>query len=441
MKSTAKPIERCQVELHIEAEPPEYEAAQSEAFRHMARRVEVPGFRKGKAPRHIVEQHIGKEAIADEAVERLFPTLYEQALATHEIHPVMMPHVHLDQRDPPVFVAVVPLKPEVELGDYRSVRVAQEEATVTDEHVTSALDRIRESQAALVPVERSLQFGDFALLDVEATVDDQTILDHKEVTYEVVEGGQMPIPGFAEAIVGLSGGESREFTLQMPDDFRIADLASKECTCNVTVRQVRQKELPELGDDMAKSFGFESLDMLRERVGSDLESKARNEARSKLIQSALDAIAAQANVDFPPVLEEKEIEDLLAQEAKRYGYKNVEDYLKMSQRPLEQIREDLRPLAHKRITNGLILDRLAALEEIAIDETDVDNRIEELLAEAQDKDKMREFLASPQMRDSIADRLRTSRTLDRLVSIVTGDVEQVSDDESDAGASEEGEDE
>ena len=434
MKSTAKTIEHCQAELHIEAEQAEYDAATVEAFKYLAGRVEIPGFRKGKAPRPLIEKHVGREAVVDEALERLFPALYEEALTTHELHPITTPHVHLEQREPPVFLAIVPLEPQVELGDYHSVRVAKEEVEVTDEHVLSALDRLRESQAVLVPVERPLQFGDFASLDVKATINEQPFLDHKGVTYEMVAGSAMPLPGFAEAIAGLSAEETKEFSLIVPEDFRVSELAGKECRCSVTVQQVRQKELPELGDSMAKSFGFDTLEALRERVGADLESNARNQARTALIHKALEAIAAQGKVDFPPVLEEREIDDLLAGEAKRYGYKTVEDYLQMANKPLDDIRADLRPLAHERIVNGLILSRLAGVEEIAVTEDDVTGRVEELLNEAQDKERVRELLATPQMRESIADRLRTNRTLDRLVAIVTGEtaVEVATAGESDS---------
>ncbi len=270
MKSTAKTIEHCQAELHIEAEESEYAAAQAEAFKYLAGRVEIPGFRKGKAPRQLVEKHVGRDAVVEEAIERLFPNLYEQALATHDIHPITTPHVHLEQREPPVFLAIVPLEPEVDLGDYRSVRVTPEEVSVTDEHVLSALDRLRESQAVLAPAERPLRFGDFASIDVQATVAEQPFLDHKAVTYEMVANSHMPLPGFAEALVGLSAGESKEFTLTVPEDFRITELAGKECRCSVTVQQVREKQLPELSDSMAESFGFASLEALRERVGADL---------------------------------------------------------------------------------------------------------------------------------------------------------------------------
>ncbi|TFH36528.1 MAG: trigger factor [Dehalococcoidia bacterium] len=434
MKSTAKTIEHCQAELHIEAEQPEYEAAQTEAFKYLAGRVEIPGFRKGKAPRPLVEKHVGRDAVVEEAIERLFPDLYEEALTTHDLHPITTPHVHLEEREPPVFLVVVPLEPEVELGDYRSVRVTPEEVSVTDEHVLSALDRMRESQAVLVPAERPLRFGDFASIDVKATVDGQPFLDHKAVTYEVVAKSPMPLPGFPEAIVEMSGGESKDLSLTIPEDFRVTELAGKECACSVTVQQVREKELPELGDGMAQAFGFDTLEALRERVGADLELNARNQARTALIHKALEAITAQGHVDFPPVLEEREIDDLLAGEAKRYGYKTVEDYLQMASKSMEEIRVDLRPLAHERIVNGLILSRLAKTEGIEIADNDVDSRVEELLAEAQDKNRVREILATPQMRESLADRLRTNRTLDRLVAIATGEADAVPETATDTGA-------
>jgi trigger factor len=420
MKSTAKTIEHCQAELHIEAEEAEYRKAENEAFKYLSGRVEIPGFRKGKAPRQIVEKHVGRDAVVDETIERLFPPLYEQALTEHDIHPISTPHIHLEQREPPVFTAVVPLTPEVDLGNYRSVRVAEEEVSVTDEHVLSALDRLRESQAVLVPAERALKYGDFSSIDVLATVDGQPFLDHKAVTYEMVANSPMPLPGFPEAIAGMSAGETRDFTLKVPDDFRVAELAGKECSCTVTVQQVREKELPELSDSMAKSFGFDNLEALRERVGNDLESNARNQARTALIHKALEAIAAQGHVDFPPVLEEHEIDDLLAGEARRYGYKAVEDYLQMASKSMEQIRSDLQPLAHERIVNGLILSRVAVEENISVTESDIDSRIEELLAEAEDKDRVRQLLAAPEMRESVSERLRTNRTLDRLAAIVTG---------------------
>jgi trigger factor len=425
MKSTAKEIEHRQVKLHIEAEQEEYDAAQTEAFKHLVRKTNVPGFRKGKAPRHMLEQYVGREVLVDEAIEHLLPVLYEQALETHDIHPVAMPRIELEQREPPVFNATVPLEPQVKLGDYRSVRVKPEEVAVTDEHVLAALERMRESQAVLEPAERPLAFGDFSTLDVKATVDDQPFLDHKQVTYEVVAGAQMPIPGFAESIVGLSKDESKDFMLKIPEDFRVTEIAGKDCACSVTVQQVRQKQLPELADALAETFGFDSLDALREKVGSDLESNARNQARTSLIHSALDAIEAQGEVDFPPFMEEREIDELLLGEARQYGYKSVDDFLRMSNKGLEEVREDLRPLAHKRIANGLLLNEIARQEQIEIDESEVDNRVEELLSQAEDKDKVRQYLAAPEMRDSLANRLRSNRTLDRLVEIVTADAPEV----------------
>ena len=424
MKSTAKEIEHRQAEIHIEAEQQEYDAARAEALKQLARKTNVPGFRKGKAPRHILEQHIGIETLVDEAIEELFPVLYEQALEIHDIHPIAIPRIELEQREPPIFNATVPLEPQVKLGDYRSVRVKAEEVDVTDEHVLAALERLRESQAVLEPAERPLAFGDFSTLDVKATVDDKPFLDHKQVTYEVVAEALMPVPGFAESIVGLSKDESKDFTLTIPEDFRVTEIAGKECACSVTVQQVRQKQLPELTDGLAETFGFDSLDALREKVGSDLESNARNQARTSLIHSALDAIEAQGEVDFPPFMEEREIDELLLGEARQYGYKNVDDYLRMSNRGLEELREDLRPLARKRIANGLLLNEIAQQEQIEIDESEVDNRAEELLSQAQDKDKVREYLAAPEMRESLSNRLRTNRTLDRLVEIVTADAPQ-----------------
>jgi len=179
--------------------------------------------------------------------------------------------------------------------------------------------------------------------------------------------------------------------------------------------------VPELSDDVAQTFGFDTADALKERIGTDLEARARDEARNRLVNKALDAVAEKSTVEFPPVLEEREIDDLIAGEARRNGYKTPEDYLKMTNRTVEEIREDLRPVARKRSVNGLLLEQLARAEQIEITDADVDNRIEELLAGTQDPDRMREYASSPEMRQSIAGRLETGRTIDRLIELVTGE--------------------
>ncbi len=423
MKSTATEIERRQVQLHIEAEAEEFSAAQARAVKHLSQNNTVPGFRKGKAPRHVLEQHLGKEAIIDEAIEELFSNLYEQALDAHDVHPISNPQIKLEQREPPVFDVIVPLEARVSLGDYKAVRIKKDQADVTEEHVTEAIDRLRESQAAMAPVERPLAFGDFATIDVKATVVDQPFLDHKQVTYEMVAESKMPLPGFAESIEGMSKGESKDFVLPVPEDFQMTDLAGKECACSVTLQQVQEKQLPELTDALAETFGFETLEALKEKVNSDLESNAQNQARTALIHSALDAIEAQGEVDFAPYMEDREMAELIEREAQQYGYKTIDDYLRMSNKTVEEMTETMRPVAHKRIVNGLLLNEIADQEGIEIGESDVESRIEELLSHSQDKEKARSYLDTPEMRESLANRLRTNQTLDRLVEIVTADEE------------------
>ncbi|MCK5213046.1 MAG: trigger factor, partial [Dehalococcoidia bacterium] len=370
MKSTATEIERRQVQLHIEAEAEEFSAAQARAVKHLSQNNTVPGFRKGKAPRHVLEQHLGKEAIIDEAIEELFSNLYEQALDAHDVHPISNPQIKLEQREPPVFDVIVPLEARVSLGDYKAVRIKKDQADVTEEHVTEAIDRLRESQAAMAPVERPLAFGDFATIDVKATVVDQPFLDHKQVTYEMVAESKMPLPGFAESIEGMSKGESKDFVLPVPEDFQMTELAGKECACSVTLQQVQEKQLPELTDALAETFGFETLEALKEKVNSDLESNAQNQARTALIHSALDAIEAQGEVDFAPYMEDREMAELIEREAQQYGYKTIDDYLRMSNKTVEEMTETMRPVAHKRIVNGLLLNEIADQEGIEIGESD-----------------------------------------------------------------------
>ena len=423
MKLTTENMENRQVALVIEVEPGELEKSQKEAYQRLVNKVSVPGFRKGKAPRPVLEQHVGKETLRQEALEHLMPQLYQQAAKAQGIEPIAEPQMEITQTEPVVFKAIVPLKPTVELGDYHDMKVEPEPVEVGNDDIQAAVERIRQRQAVLSPVDRPIQFGDSVTLDIEASADGKTLLNHKGIVYDVEQNSAAPLPGFAENLIGVEKNKEETFTLHIPNDYGAKEFSGKECLCKVAVSEIKEKKLPELSDELAQSVGCDDLTSLREKVAADLEAGAKEESHLKLRQKILDGIIERSSVDYPLILEQREMAYILQDEARRLGYAKVEDYLKSANRTAEEFSKELHPVARKRVINTLILNKVAETEKIEIISSEVDNKIEEMTRNVQDKEKMRQFLALPRVRESIEQSLRTQKTVDRLVQIATGNKE------------------
>lgn len=420
MKISSEKMENCQVCLNIEAEAGELEKSLNEAYHHLVTKVSVPGFRKGKAPRAILEQYVGKDALLREALEHLIPQLYEQAIASQQIEAIAAPQIELIQNEPLVFKAIVPLKPEVKLGDYHHIELKPEPIEVSDKEIEAAIEQLRQQQAVLIPVERPVQPGDFVTINVEANVEGKPFLNHKDLLYEVDSNSTFPLPGFASNLLGVKKNEKKLFSMKAPDDYSIKEFCGQECCFKIMVTEIKEKQLPQLDDEFAQNCNYANLAQLREKVAAYLRTKAEEKSRLELRRKAIDAVVELSQVDYPPVLEDREIDSLLEDEARHLGYQKVEDYLKGVSQREEELRQKLRPIAKKRITNTLVVDKVAEEEKIEITASEVDNKVEEIINKAEDKEKMQKFFAMPQVRKSIAESLRAEKTIDRLVQMASG---------------------
>ncbi|MCK4387319.1 MAG: trigger factor [Dehalococcoidia bacterium] len=423
MKVTAEKMEHRQVALIIEVEHNELEKSREEAYHRLVGKVSIPGFRKGKAPRAVLEQHVGKESLLEEALEQLMPQLYQEAVKSQGLEPIAKPQIEITQTEPVVFQAIVPLKPTVELGDYHDIKVKPEPVEIGNDGIETAMEQIRQKQAVLSPVDRPVQFGDSVTIDIEASVDGKTLLDHKGIVYDVDQNSAVPLLGFAENLIGVEKNREKIFALHVPDDYGIKEFGGKECLCKVAVSEIKEKELPDLSDELAQTIGYDNLTSLHEKVAADLRAKAEQRSHLELRQKVLDAIIERSSVDYPPILEEREIAYLLEDEARRLGYTKIEDYLDRANRTVEELKQQLRPVARKRVINTLIIDKVAEQEEIEITSSEVDNKIEEMTRSIEDKEKVQQIFALPRIRESIKQSLRTEKTVDRLVQIATGNKE------------------
>ncbi|TEU18658.1 MAG: trigger factor [Dehalococcoidia bacterium] len=430
MKVSTENLGNCQTALTIEAEDKELDKSLDEAYHHLVNEVSVPGFRKGKTPRAILVQHIGKKNLLDEALEHLIPQLYKQAIESQKLEPIAGPQIEITQTEPVIFKAVMSLQPEVKLGDYHSIRLEPAPAIEIDKkEVCAAMEEVRGRQGAWVPVDRPVELGDLVTMDIEADVDGKPWLNHKDILYEVDKDSRSPVPGFVSHLQGIGKNKEKTFSLIVPDDYPIKEMSGKEGTFKVTITEIKEKQLPELDDKLAQGAGYDNLEDMRKKVADDLRAKAEVRNRLELRQKALDALVEISEVNYPPILEDEEITGLLRDEAQRFGFREVADYLEKANKTEEELKQELRPIAKKRLIQGLVLGKLAEEEKIEISSSEVDNKVDEIANDTEDKEKARQFFSLPQVRQSIEQSLLTQKTMDRLLQIAIGSVENMTKEE------------
>ena len=439
-RDNTSPIEvTLSVELATEDENPFVERS----YRRVVSRLNIPGFRRGRAPRHIVESMMGRTALLQEALEFMVPETLDQVLQDEEVSAFGEPSIEVTELEPVSFTATVPLEPTVDLGDYRAIRVEMDPVQVTDDEVQGLIDRVREEQAVWEPVERPAEFGDRLNLNVLGTLDDETVVEDEDVEYIPNEENVLPFPGFAPNVVGLSEEDESEFTVTVPEDYPREQYAGKDVQFKVSVLSVKEKSLPELDDEFAKSVGegFDDVEALRESVRESLTNQAEIENRNQLEQKSLEALCEAAVVNASPLLYERELEGMQAERERMLRQQGLDlpTYLRFLGKSQDEFLDEMRPNAERRLVGALVMRKLAEAEEIEITEEDVQSETDRILGlssgeEEQDEanlDSLREFLGSESTRDNIRSTLHNRRVMERLTDITQGKL----DEEDEAAAS------
>ena len=425
MKVSTEPIENSQVALNVEMEAIEVDGYLNKAYNRLVHRVSVPGFRKGKTPRDVLERHIGKDVLLEEALDQLIPEVYKEALESQKIEAIDRPKIEVIQTEPVIFKATVPVRPTVKLGDYKQIRIESKPVEISQEEVDAAIDQVRHQHAVLLPMERPVQFDDTVIIDVKNISQGESSPMGKDLVYEVVRDAKLPLPGFAEKLEGMSKGEEKSFVIAYPADYEIKELAGKEYSFEVTVKEVKERKLPEVDDELAKSLGSEDLASLKEEIAKNLKARTEARANMELEQKAVDAAVELGEVEYPPILVDRELERLLNDEARHFteGARGLENYLKTANKTMEDHIEELRPMAVRRVLRSLVLEKIAEAEGIEVSASEIDDEIEKM---ANDDEKqaedIRKFFSLPQAREPIERFLVTRKTVEQLVQIASGSV-------------------
>ena len=418
MKVTKEKEENRQVSLRVEMEPSEVEKYLEESYQHLVKKARIPGFRKGKASREVLERHIGREGLLEEALNRLLPQAYEQAIKEQGIEAAATPSIEIEQTDPVVFKATVPLKPAVKLGDYHQLRLTAEPVAVTEDNINAVIEQLRRQHGTWEPVEREVNLDDLVAIDIESQIEGKSFINQPGVQYEVIRDQPLPVPGFAEQLVGVKGGGEKEFELKLPQDYPRTELAGKEAHFKVKVSEVKQLRLPPLDDEFAALVNPElkTLGLLREKISASMRLRAEEKAKEEFEERVIDGVVSESQVEFPPLLVDMEIARLLDQQAR---------WLQASGRRLnksgEELREELRPLATKRVTRSLVLEKVAEEEKIEVSDGEIKAELEDIARSVTGaKGEMQEWLNSPQARSSVEQSLTRRKTVQRLVAIAGG---------------------
>lgn len=419
MKVTTERLPDSRMVLNIEVDEEEVERSLQQTYGKLVQRVKIPGFRQGKAPRAILQSYLGKDAFLDEALDELAPTVIKRAIEEQKIDAVDAPEVEVVERGPVVLKATVSLKPTIELGDYKAIRLKREKVKVTPEQVENTLDELRYRRAPWEPVERPVAFNDLLTMDVEGRVDGKTVINEKGSSYSPSLESSYPVPGFAQQLEKMRKDEVKEFSLTLPEGYPGEELAGKQCRFRVAVHEIKEKNPPPLDDDFARSINdeYETLAMLREKVTSDLKDHLEAEADSRYEDQLIETLKSGARIEAPPVLREREIDHLIMDEARALAARGVrfENYLKAVGKTGDQLREDFKEAADKRVTTSLLLDKLAEAEGLKVEAQEIEDEIETMAnASGERAAEVRDQLQKEEVRSSVEHTILMRKALSAL---------------------------
>jgi len=427
VKVTLERLPESRVQLQIEIDEDRLERSLDSAYRRIAQKNRFPGFRPGKAPRVIVERAVGREGLIREALDRLVPDAYNEAIESEDVDAIGQPELSIDALEPVKFTAIVPVRPKVELNDYRSIRVEREAVDVTPEMVEEQLKLLQRRHATHVPVERPVQWDDVLIADVSGAIDGDKFLEDENAEFPLREGQMLFVPGLAEAFVGMQKGETKEFKLTIPEDFRVERLQGKEADFTIHIHEVKEEQLPELDDEFAAMINadeFDSLQALRSRIESDIRASLEQAADTKLQNEAVDKLVETATMEYPRLLVEHEI-DHLVREATGNDQAQYQAYLRTIGRSEAEFRETWREAAELRVKRSLALNQLAEAEGIAVTAEEIDQELDSLVAPmGDDVARFRQMFASEEGVATIRRNLLSRKTLDRLTAIAKGELEE-----------------
>ena len=423
MSLQVEKLEKNMAKLTIEASAEDFEKAIQKVYLKARGRINIPGFRKGKAPRKLIEKMYGTGVFYEDAANDLIPTAYAEAMKDCDLEIVSRPEINVTQIEsgkPFIFTAEVAVKPEVTLGEYKGVEVEKSDVEVTDEDINKEVDKERENNSRTIDVDdRAVESGDIIKLDFDGSVDGVPFAGGKAENYTLTIGSGSFIPGFEDQLIGTKIGEDKDVTVTFPEDYHEKSLAGKEAVFKCKVNAITVKELPDADDEFASEVSeFETLAEYKEDIKKKLTEKKEKEARAKKEAQAVEKAVENATMEIPDAMIDTQVQSMMEDFARRMQSQglSLEQYFQFTGMDAKKMHDQMKPEALKRIQNSLVLEAVAKAENIEISDEKVDEEIAKM-AEAykmeveklkgiigdSERDQMKKDLAVQAAADLIAD--------------------------------------
>ena len=423
MSLQVEKLEKNMAKLTIEASAEDFEKAIQKVYLKARGRINIPGFRKGKAPRKLIEKMYGTGVFYEDAANDLIPTAYAEALKDCDLEIVSRPEINVTQIEsgkPFIFTAEVAVKPEVTLGEYKGVEVEKSDVEVTEEDINKEVDKERENNSRTIDVDdRAVENGDIIKLDFDGSVDGVPFEGGKAENYTLTIGSGSFIPGFEDQLIGTKIGEEKDVTVTFPEDYHEKSLAGKEAVFKCKVNAISVKELPEADDEFASEVSeFETLAEYKEDIKKKLTEKKEKAARAKKEAQAIEKAVENATMEIPDAMIDTQVQSMMEDFARRMQSQglSLEQYFQFTGMDVKKMHDQMKPEALKRIQNSLVLEAVAKAENIEISDEKVDEEIAKM-AEAykmeveklkgiigdSERDQMKKDLAVQAAADLIAD--------------------------------------
>ena len=426
MKAELVKKEGNKVTLKITVDNNKFEEAVNKAYNKTKGKYNIPGFRKGKAPKVVIETQYGKGVFYNDAIDMLFPEVYPEAIKELNIDPIDRPDLDIEEISKDnglVMVVNVEVKPEFELGAYKGIEISKVDNTVSEEDVEARLNEMVNRNARLTSVEgKTLENGDTAVIDFEGFENGVAFEGGKGENYNLVIGSNTFIPGFEDQLVGKKAGEEVEVNVTFPETYHAENLAGKPVVFNVKVNDVKVKEVPALDDEFAKdTTEFETLAELRADVKTKLEEQAKNAADAEMRNALVEKVSANTEVEVPEAMVQHQIDNMLMELNYQLQYQglNLQQLLEMTGRGLEELREERRADAERLVKSSLILEAIAEKENVEANDADIDAELEKMAAMYNmEVEKIKSSLRATDIED-IKGQIKIRKTLDLLVENAT----------------------
>ncbi len=428
MSLQVEKLEKNMAKLTIEVSAEEVEKAIEKAYQKQKSRISVPGFRKGKVPRKMVEKMYGVGVFYEDAVNDMIPTAYEAAVKESELEIVSQPKIDVVQIEAGkefIFTAEVAVKPEVELGEYKGVEVPKSDVSVSDEEIMAEIDKEREQNSRIITVDdRAVEDGDMTVIDFEGFVDGVAFEGGKGTDYPLTIGSHSFIDTFEEQLIGKNIGEEVDVNVTFPEEYHAEELKGKPALFKVTVKEIKKKELPELDNDFVEDVSeFSTVDEYKASIKTKIEEKKADEAKSAKEEATIEKIIEGAKMEIPDAMVDSQVRQMAEDFARRISAQGltIDQYFQYTGLTSDKLLEQMRPQALKRIQSRLVLEAVADKENFEVTDEDVNNEINDMASAYQmEADKLKDLLT-----DADKENMKRDIQVKKAVKFVTENAKEV----------------